>query len=278
MRRTGTAVRGTRPASRVRGAALGAALMAAAVATLTACASPLGPDEGAGVPQVVEQPNAQLTTAQRLAYEEDAVRLAIRYLRETGSPAQADVRPPAALVESLFNALAHVHAWTHPVRDSIVELYRIHSFPYPQTRQLIVRVDPAHGWTHAWRSLNAYTGNATVDALVAEYELGVVAFHHWSIGDVAVLRAARPLHAAALAARFVPIAGVIYAERDGVGGDGDDIRASRDGDGWRLDYSVGFGDCPSGCIYRYTWSVGVSAAGAVRYLGSSGEPPPPPRR
>jgi hypothetical protein len=29
-----------------------------------------------------------------------------------------------------------------------------------------------------------------------------------------------------------------------VGGDGADIRVNRSGDGWRLDYSIGYGDCP----------------------------------
>jgi hypothetical protein len=57
-------------------------------------------------------------------------------------------------------------------------------------------------------------------------------------------------------------------------GDGPDIRASVHGEGWRLDYSVGFGDCPAGCIYRHTWSFAVSGDGVVTFLGRSGEPPP----
>jgi hypothetical protein len=238
-----------------------------------ACAEPMAP--GDDYPRL--QPASQRVPdgPVRSAYEEDAVRLAIRHLVENGSPSQHDVEPPAQLVASMFNALERVHAFAHPARDTVVDVYRIHTFPHPQTRQVMVRVDPAHEWTRAWSAGNSLTGNSTVDSLVARYDLTLRNYFRWSIGEVALLRAGRPLNMTALAARFAPIGGVIWAEQDGVGGDGADIRVSRSGDGWRLDYSIGYGDCPSGCINRRTWSFSVSAAGTVRYLGASGSPPPP---
>jgi hypothetical protein len=247
--------------------------LAGVLVVASGCGEPLGP--GDGFPRVADSAAGLPAGALRLAYEEDAVRLAVRHLIDTGAPQRHDVIPPAALVASLYNALVHVHAFAHPARDTVVDVYRIHSFPHPQTRQLMVRVDPAHAWTNAWRVRNAYTGNPAVDTLVSEFELSVHQFHQWSIGDVAVLRSARPLHAAALAARFESIAGVVWAEQDGAIGDGNDIRAQRLGHGWRLDFSVGYGDCPAGCINRRTWSFSVSATGAVGYLGASGAAPPP---
>jgi hypothetical protein len=242
------------------------------LAVVLGCADPIGPADV--YPLVLEPAGVQLTEAERLAYEEDAVRLAIRRLAETGSPALRDVIPPAGLVASLKNALVHVHATSHPVRDTVIDLYRIRTFPEPATREIMVRVDPTQGWTAAWREYNARTGNQAVDALVETYGLSVRAYYQWSIGEVAMLRSSRPLNAAALATRFEPIPGVIWAERNGAVGDGPDIRASVHGEGWRLDYSVGFGDCPAGCIYRHTWSFAVSADGVVTFLGRSGEPPP----
>jgi hypothetical protein len=238
------------------------------------CAEILGPTDP--YPLILDPAEADLTETQRLVIEEDAVRLAIRHLIEAGSPHASDVIPPAGLVASLYNALVHVHQMSHPVRDSVVDMYRIRTFPSPATRELMVRVDPAREWTTAWKDLNAMTGDPSIDSLVEEYDLSVRIYYEWTIGEVAVLRAARPLHVAALATRFEPIPGVIWAEPNGAIGDGNDIRARRHGDGWRLDYSVGFGDCPAGCINRHTWSFAVTAAGAVTFLGRSGPPPPPP--
>lgn len=238
------------------------------------CTDPMAPD--GAFPVVLEPSQVELSEPQRLAYQEDAVRLAIRRLAETGSPALSDVNPPDALVASLYNALVHVHGTSHPVRDSVIDLYRIRTFPDPATREIMVRVDPAYEWTAAWRELNARAGDPAIDSLVDQYDLSVRAFYEWSIGDVAVLRAGRPLNAVALATRFESIPGVVWAERNGAIGDGDDIRARLWGDGWRLDYSVGFGDCPAGCINRHAWSFAVAQSGAVTFLGRSGPPPPPP--
>lgn len=248
------------------------AVAALSLVAVLACADPLGPSDI--YPAVIEAPAVELTGPERLAYEEDAVRLALRRLAETGSPALGDVVPPQGLVASLYNALVHVHGVSHPVRDTVVEVYRIRTFPEPPTREIMVRVDPSEPWTDAWKELNARTGNEAVDALVDAYELSVREYYRWSFGEVAVLRAGRPLNATALATRFEPIPGVIWPERNGAVGDGNDIRAAPHGDGWRLDYSVGFGDCPAGCIHRHTWSFAVSAGGAVSFLGRSGPPPP----
>lgn len=242
---------------------------AVAVATLfgaLGCDSVLGP--GGDYPLVPDAGDEHLAAAQRLAYEEDAVRLALRHLEATGSAAIADVNPPAGLVASLYNALVRVESSSHPARDTVTEVYGIHTFPSPATREVMVRVDPAYEWTAAWKELRAVTGNPAVDRLVADHALGVANYYEWSIGDVAVLRSASPLNAAALAARFEPVEGVVWAEPNGAGGDGNDIRARPHADGWRLDYSIGFGDCPAGCIGRRTWSFAVAGNGAVRFLGA----------
>lgn len=243
----------------------------AAIILTSGCAEPVG--LGGGYPDLIQVPDGQLSAPEQLAYEEDAVRLAIRYLEEIGSPARHDVDPPEGLVASLYRALGHVHGVSHPARDTVIEAHGIHTFPQPASREIMVRVDPEQAWTHAWKALNAVTGNSAVDALVSDHALSVRQYHEWSIGEVAVLRAARPLNAAALAARFAPLEGVLSAEPNGSGGDGNDIRASRHADGWRLDYSIGFGDCPAGCIHRRTWSFAVGADGRVRFLGASGPTP-----
>lgn len=232
----------------------------------TGCDAMLGP--GDDFPLVPDQGDEELNPVERSAYAEDAVRLALRYLSELDSPALADVEPPAALVASLYNALVRMDGFAHPARDSAAG---IHTFPRPETREIMVRVDPAHEWANAWRAGEAQTGDPAVDHLVTTYGLAVDRFYRWTIGDYAVLRSADPLNAEALASRFRGIPGILAAHTNGVAGDGNDIRARARDDGWRLDYSIGSGDCPSGCIHRHTWSFLVDDQGTVRYLGVSAD-------
>jgi hypothetical protein len=233
----------------------------------------------AGFPVVPRTGGVELTAAERLAYEEDAVRLALRHGAATGAPGMDRVEPPAALVESLFNALTAVHGAAHPARDTVIDVFGIRAFPNPPVFEVMVRVDPAVAWTRPWSTGQALTGNAAVDDLVTRYGMSVRQYYRWSIGEVALLRASRPLNMAALAARFATMPGVIWAEPNGYAGDGNDIRARPQSGGWRLEYSVGFGDCPAGCTGRRVWTFAVDSTGAVRYLGGSGDPLPswPPR-
>jgi hypothetical protein len=241
------------------------------------CQEIAGPD--ASFPVVPRPDDVELTEAQRLTYEEDAVRLALRHGAATDAQGMDRVEPPATLVESLFNALTAVHGTSHPARDTVIDVFGIRAFPNPAVFEVMVRVDPAVSWTQSWSAEQALTGNAAVDDLVTRYGISVRQYYRWSIGDVALLRTSRPLNMAALAARFATMPGVIWAEPNGYGGDGNDIRARPENGGWRLEYSVGFGDCPAGCIGRHVWTFAVDSTGAVRYLGGSGDPLPswPPR-
>lgn len=49
----------------------------------------------------------------------------------------------------------------------------------------------------------------------------------------------------------------------------------RDGGGFRIIVTVGWGDCPAGCIERHTWTYDVSAFGDVTFVGEAGAPIPP---
>ena len=228
------------------------------------------PSEGADVPDSVQA-----------RYREDAARLALRYLYEhEETAADEQVELPEPLATSLYNALVRVYAARNlAARDSVVALYRIHTFPNPATRSLIVSVDSSTAeWVEAWRQGQRLTGQPRLDALMERYDLSLEEFHRWPWTDIAVLRTAEPLNLRALARLFNPIPGVTYAEPNGFAGDGNDITAEAGGEGgeafWRLQYSVGYGDCPAGCIARRAWTFRVDADGDVRYLGVSGSPLP----
>lgn len=44
--------------------------------------------------------------------------------------------------------------------------------------------------------------------------------------------------------------------------------------GFRITVTIGWGDCPAGCIDRHTWTYDVSADGDVVFVGETGDPLP----
>lgn len=203
-------------------------------------------------------------------YWRDATALAIRELRKGKAPEQQEIEVPAALIQEIYDALIAVHRATAlAARDSVVSMFGIHTFP--EAQELIVGVDPTRAWTHAWANGVLETGNVAIDSLVARYGLTLRRYFAWSSRPAALLGRTWVLNVTALATRFEGIDGVRYVEPDAFAGDGSDIRAERSAGGWRLEFSLGFGDCPAGCTGRHDWSFTVDASSRVTFVGSRGD-------
>ncbi len=213
----------------------------------------------------------------RVLYREDAARLALRELlaRPGG---YGDIAITAELIDTYYAALIEVfNADGLGARDTVVDVYSIHTFGLPETHRLMLQASADQEWVQRLVNGELPTGNARVDRLLEDYGLSLDWKYPLSTSNemLIVLRSTATLNIAALAHLFEGIAGIRYSEPDGMGGDGNDIRASR-ADSILLDYSFGYGDCPSGCIGRRFYHFAVHDDGTVEYLGASGAPPPQP--
>jgi len=239
------------------------------LAAALACNPSAGP--GTGLQSVVPGNDTPLPVAEREAYRDDAARLALRYETQGGDPAAYPADIPTAYATALYSALIHVYTATGvAATDSVTSLYRVHTFGMPVTRELYLEVDTTLAWVRALQGGALPTGNTQVDQLLARFGLTLASFSF----DVPVLRARQPLNMAAVAVLFEGIPGVLSAAPNGLFGDGDDVRASAAPNGWRLEYSVGSGDCPAGCLARHAWTFLVTPDGNVTFQGSSGAPLP----
>ncbi len=234
---------------------------------------------GEAVAPIWETPPADDTSipiARRETYLRDAEHLAARYALLTGD---AGVEVPRVLVRDLYQRLVLVdNARAVPARDSVVTLYGIHAFPAPATRQVLVFPRQDADWAGPWMTGARFTGNPDIDGLLVSLDLTPTrcVVLHLADYDMCRLESSRPLMINAVARLFEVIPGVHHAGPNSAVGSGNDIRATRDSAAWRLDYSVGYGDCPSGCIVRRYWHYAVTDDGRVAYLGSDGGPPPQP--
>ncbi|MCU0453003.1 MAG: hypothetical protein MUE68_05050 [Bacteroidetes bacterium] len=206
-------------------------------------------------------------------YVEDAYRLAARHMESTQ---MADVSIPEELYRSLLNGLTHLHrAVNLPARDSIVERYAIHTSASPMLHEVILYgLDTSCTWTSRLIARALPTGQPTVDSLFAAYDLTIKQVFGIGPSRFVLLRSSSPLHVSALSRRFSGIPCLVGAEPHGVSGDGNDISAEAETDAWKITFSLGWGDCPSGCIYRHFWRFRVRSDGRVEFLESGGSPIP----
>ncbi|RMG66909.1 MAG: hypothetical protein D6715_05855 [Calditrichaeota bacterium] len=228
----------------------------------------------------IQEDTTAVPPAARKAYREDAARLTLRFMLRPGSPDSNTVELDEALMEKIYLGLLKIYlsAQTIPAADSVARMFAIHTFPNPPLNRLIVSLDTTVDWTGAWLKKQPLTGNSSVDSLVRRYQLSIV---NVNVGPFVVpfvvVKSARFLNTIALGRALASIPGVVFAGPDWALGDGANIWLEVQASGLLFRFSVGWGDCPSGCIYRHVWKIFLDSNGRVAYLGSTG-PPLPTRR
>lgn len=233
-----------------------------AVAFVAACESPTALRS---FKSVVDDSN--VPPALRAAYFEDASRLALRDLLRVGF---GQIAIPRESIQPYYDALVLVHNATPlPARDTVVDVYAIHTFPNPTTRSLLLQLVGSEPWVQRLARGEIPTGEQTVDDLLARYSLSLGSVYTMHDGDVLVtLGPQEPLNILALAPLFRGTRGVRFSEPNGAVGDGNDIAGSIGSSRVLLNYSFGSGDCPAGCTERRFYRFAVSADGTVEFLGN----------
>lgn len=142
-------------------------------------------------------------------------------------------------------------------------LFRIHTRPPWSPDSLYIWAEREEV-SQAWRAGELLTGVAELDFLLTEYFVSEVEASADRPDDF-VVYFAEPLNAARLLERFTAIEGiagsVLWAY-----GDSNEIDVALQEDGWHVTFTLGWGDCPAGCIYHHRWEVVVADAGGEAVL------------
>lgn len=207
----------------------------------------------------------------RQHYLNSAKIIALRQM--LGDPNWADsVRIPAVLYNPVLDALSAVYNATQvPERDTVTDCLNIQAFPgpiYPQGISLLT--DTTYNWAKKLHQGIMPTGNTLVDELLQRYNLKLTGSFQFD-QFVFFFQSGDLLNTAALAALFNAIPGV-QADPDSSIGGGADITLDTVAGGVTLTYSIGWGDCPAGCIYQRAWTFLVKSDCAVQFLGAEGNP------
>ena len=217
--------------------------------------------------------DSSLSDSLKSTYLDDSYRLSLRYFMETDSNWVNVIEIPEDLVHVYYNGLVHIfNARQIPARDSVVDLFPIHTFPNPVLNRVILGIDTTSSWITNWIKGQRLTGNEKIDELMVKYNFQVKKILLFFSTYHVLLETPYQINIQAIARIFSRVESVNYSEPDAAGGDGNDIITSRADDYVIFEYYLRWGDCPCGCTEEHVWYFKVSFDGEVKFLYSNGDP------
>lgn len=207
------------------------------------------------------------------AYREDAARLAVREYNTTTQTGERIADIPEDRINYYFDLLTKVY-WMCVDSDTIPDLSIIHTRQTPNLRQIQVVLDKTSTFKDNWSKGITMTSNLYLNQLISKYKLTIKNYQETSIGPSMIFESPTPINTRELAFLFKNFETIRSAEPAGIVGDGNDITWGTDSkNAMALRFSIGAGDCPSGCTQRKFWTFYVLPDGSLNYMGARGTIP-----
>lgn len=207
------------------------------------------------------------------AYREDAARLAVRELLTTTQSGERGAEIPQERIDYYFGLLSKVY-WMTVENDTIPNLSGIHTFKTPNLHKVLVVLEKDSPFRENWSQGVTMTSNLYLNQLIAKHQLSIENYRESGLGPSLLMVSPQNLNTPELAFLIKNFESIRHAEADGMAGDGNDITWGSDSkNAMALKFSIGAGDCPSGCIQRKTWVFYVMPDGSINYMGTRGTIP-----
>lgn len=216
--------------------------------------------------QAQVQSSCQSTAVLQTLYGKDIAHMALVYLYDMNLPDTALIDIPQPYIDSVERAMAAVFNLDNQLEaDSVMRRHCIRQDRRIEPQHLSgarngvflrVKIDTSKTWTNGWRSLNAVTGYAALDGLMAHYNFWVENYTGvaGSLYDhSATIRTDRIINAKAFADSLSKLEGIQHVWYVPAAGDGNYIHYGCDNGVAYLLFRLGWGDCPLGCTAEKLW-------------------------
>ena len=201
-------------------------------------------------------------------YKIDATLLAVREIWEINNSYCDSIEIPDKMIKFYYHRLIAIYNDSIiPATDSVTTLFPIHTRDSLKLTSICIAFDNSFSWVDSFINTGNTKFNTSFDSLIQKYQLRIL--HNLSIINVVVFHSDKPLNMRALGERFLKIPGIRYTHPDAAL-DGNDITAIRNSSNVLFTFSLGWGDCPNGCIWRRFWDIKVQDDYSIVYLGSYG--------
>lgn len=205
-------------------------------------------------------------------YLNDAKILALREIYSDSTSSNADsVEIPSSLTNKYLGALSQIYSLDKQVIDSIFNIYDIHASPNVPYMEIAMIGDTNFTWIKNYMLDSLISGNPQFDSIATKYDFKLQSYINLSVGLSMSITTSQYLNLEPLVDSLNTIEGLELVEAmESWAGDGNNIEFSTDSDTLFFDFSIGWGDCPAGCINRKFWHFSIFDCNAT-YLGISGD-------
>lgn len=212
-----------------------------------------------------------LNDSTKSLYYNDAAYIEFRQVIQDSTKRYSQVNLEEQNIISHYENLLNIYNNSYSISNSFFEnISRIHTFAARTLYYLLVSVDTSKVWVNEWLNGNKYTGITGIDSLIENYEIEVFFNFESSGGYNFTLKTTVPINYFALKEKLEKTDEFIYVEPDGIIGGGSSISLI-DGNHKIYQYAIGWGDCPSGCIYYHYWKIKVTEQ-EITLLEEYGDP------
>src|ERR1035437_9770385 len=208
-----------------------------------------------------------LPTALQTAYDNDVHYLAMRRMFQIKTSDTSLFVVPQIYKDTIWEGLSAIFNTTIPERDSVFDIYCVHQylgtptfFYYP-----ITFLDTSYSWTQAWQHNQTITGYTQLDNFLMAYGFSLAGYN--SLMNYAILHTNQQLNIAVIVDSLQKFTGITSADA-AIFGDGNTINYKVNGNNREYEFTLGCGDCPSGCIGRYKWKFTVYPNCSVLFNGA----------
>lgn len=211
----------------------------------------------------------------KMNYDDDVSHMAFDRIVSIKSPYKYSIEIPQSFQDTIWEGLSAIFNLANLIeRDTVFDIYCIDQYPSILNNQIYVAVDTSFGWTQNWQNLITITGIAGLDSLLAKYGFTVTDFTILAdtLGniypDFATLTTDQNINVQPVCDSIEFFSGVNYSEPKPYIGDGDRIDYAFFNNAMYCDFSIGYGDCPSGCTSRRYYNFKVYPDCSVSFLGA----------
>lgn len=228
-------------------------LISCCIIFLSTCESP-NSSEGEDFSYIND---SNLDDFQKEQYMEDACYLACNYMNQD-SILKEQVVIPNDIFLTFYGGLIAVN---NSEEENAKNVHYVHDYFAAFLKQITLYVDTTASWRQNWENKIIHTGVDQLDSLLSMYFSEIERTYSPPTRDYfwVTFRTKDYYNRKKLCSLIEKIDQNNYAVPDAPGGgDGSTISATLDNKSLYMIYSIGWGDCPAGCISRHFWEFKVS--------------------
>lgn len=200
----------------------------------------------------------QLSDSTKKLYYSDAAFIEFNNIIQDSLKRYEHVELKNENILSYYGDLLNIYNNSYNISNSFFEhVTSIHTYSANTLYQIYVSVDKNKTWADQWKNGIINIGISKIDTLISNYNLNIIFIDEMTGGYFFKFISKVPINYFALIDKFSKTGEFRYVEPEVLVGGGSYILLIDENKYKLYKFSLGWGDCPSGCIHYHHWIIKV---------------------